>query len=397
MEGPSSILAAYLVAGFATYTALLFSCRLFLHPLRDYAGPLLAGASDVYGGGIQAGFMSPHVKTREDLLKHGTAGHVIWPQTSWFSAPSRRWEGRMRSPFAQHLPNERVVKSYISTRLSLMGWNVFNVIDKTSHRFKRKLIFFIRIPQSSAQPRSPVNMTKKLKRLGIDTVSLLAFGYPLNTQVDEKYRFLIDAYIFGNYRVNVFVQFPLLKKIRIHSFLELFFAKEVRKYFVTTENMIASRVAEDKNIRNDLYSIVADSMNPDGGQYLKDSEIWAEAEFFFPAGGETTPTPLAAALFYSARNHLGTKSTFKDGREIKGAPVPVSCEYPRTCLDETMRIPPRALELYGENSSPTETPTEPRIVGGHIIPPGVQVGVNTYVTHHNEEMFPDSFELKPER
>ncbi|KAI0509330.1 cytochrome P450 [Xylaria bambusicola] len=416
MEEASSMLAAYLVAGFATYIALLFSYRLFLHPLRGYPGPLLAKVSDVYGG-IQAGFMSLHVKTRDDLLKYGPVMRY-GPNKLVFSSIKA---------LSDIYQNERVAKSHLYKHTAATDgvWHVFNVIDKASHRFKRKLIgqivsersmrifepimlqqidVFIHILQSSAQSRSPVNMTEKLKRLGIDTVSLLAFGYPLNTQVDPKYRFLIDAHIFGNYRANLSMQFPLFKKIRIYSFLELLFAKEVRQYFTVIENMITSRVAEEKDVRHDLYSIVADSMNPDGGQYLKDSEIWAEAVFFFPAGGETTSTLLAAAFFYLARNPLAyeslakeIRSSFKDGREIKGGPVLASCKYLRACLDETMRISPPAPGTLWRELSSTETSTEPWIVDGHIIPPGVQVGVNTYATHHNEEIFSDSFEFKPER
>lgn len=268
----------------------------------------------------------------------------------------------------------------------------------------RQIDTFLCIILSSSQSQSPVNMTEKLKRLGIDTVSLLAFGYPLNTQVDTKYRFLIDAHTFGNYRVNLFMQFPLLKKIRIYSFLELFFAKEVRKYFNVIEHMIASRVAEDKHVRHDLYSMVADDMNPDGEQYLKDSEIWAEAGFFFPAGGETTSTLLAAAFFYLSRNRSAyenlareIRSSFQTGDEIKGGPVLAGCKYLRACIDETMRMSPPAPATLWRELSVTDTSPEPWIVDGHIIPPGIQVGVNTYATHHNEEIFPASFEFKPER
>lgn len=40
---------------------------------------------------------------------------------------------------------------------------------------------------------------------------------------------------------------------------------------------------------------------------------------------------------------------------------------------------------------------EPLIIDGHVIPPGTQVGVNTYSIHRNEAYFPDPFVFKPER
>lgn len=41
--------------------------------------------------------------------------------------------------------------------------------------------------------------------------------------------------------------------------------------------------------------------------------------------------------------------------------------------------------------------TNPIVIDSHSIPPGTQVGVNTYTIHHNEEYFPEPFLFKPER
>ncbi|KAI1308108.1 cytochrome P450 [Xylaria venustula] len=416
MESSVSLLAAYLVGSLATYVVLLFGYRLLLHPLRDYPGPFLAKLSDSYGG-IYAGSMSLHVKIREDFLTYGPVMRY---------GPNRLVFSSLKA-VTDIYQNERIAKSHLYKHTAVTDgvWDVFNVIDQASHRFKRKLIgqvvsersmrifeptmlqqidVFIRILLSSAQSQNPVNMTERLKRLGMDTVSLLAFGYPLNTQIDPKYRFLIDAHTSGNYRASLFMQFPLLKKMRIYNVLEIFFAKEVRKYFAAIDNMITSRMAEDRHVRHDLYSIVADAMNPDDKKYLRKSEIWAEAGFFFPAGGETTATLLAAALFYLSRNRSAydnlareIRSSFKTGSEIKGGTAPACCKYLRACLDETMRMsPPAPATLWRELSS-TDASPEPWVVDGHAIPPGVQVGVNPYVLHHNEEIFTDSFEFRPER
>lgn len=196
----------------------------------------------------------------------------------------------------------------------------------------------------------------------------------------------------------------MLKTIWVYSFLEMFFAKEVARYFTVIENMIASRVSKGKHARHDLYSVVADEMNPGGGQYLEDSEIWAEAGFFFPAGGETTSTLLAAAFFYLSRTPNAYKKlaeeirrTFEAGSEITGGARLSRCKCLRACLDETMRMSPQAPGTLWRELSTTDASTEPWVVDGHVIPLGVQVGVNTYTTHHNEDFFPESFAIKPER
>lgn len=260
---------------------------------------------------------------------------------------------------------------------------------------------FLRLLVPPSHNQSPVNMTERLKRLGMDTISLLAFGYPLNTQTNPEYRFLLDAHIFGSFRSNLFLQFPLLHTLRIYNFLEMIFAKEVARYFTAMENMIATRVAEGKHARHDLYSILADEMSSEGGI---SSEIWSEAGFFFPAGGESTSTLLAAAFFYLSRNPKSyakladeVRTTFGTGSEIQGGPKLSGCKYIRACLDETMRMSPPAPGTLWRELSTTDTSPEPWVVDGQVIPPGVQVRVDTYTIHHNADFFPEPFTFKPER
>lgn len=320
--------------------------------------------------------------------------------------------------------NERIAKSYVYQYTSVTPgvYSLFNVVDKDAHRFKRKLIgqaisersmkafettmleqidIFLHILAASSG--SPVNMTEKLKRLSMDIVGLLAFGVPLETQTDPRNRFLISAHAFGNFRSNLFMQFPFIRATRIYNLLERLATADVLHYFSTIEGIIASRVAEDVHARHDLYSIVADQMNPDS-EYLKGSEIWAEAVFFLPAGADTTATCLCAALFYLAHNARvyerlarETRTTFGAGEDIRGGPTLASCHYLRACIDETLRLSPPGSGTLWRELSTADKLGEPLIVDGHVIPPGVQVGVNMYAHHHNEEYFPEPFAYKPER
>ncbi|KAI1380413.1 cytochrome P450 [Hypoxylon crocopeplum] len=392
----------------ASYLLLLFTYRLTLHPLRKYPGPFLASLSDAYAG-FYAGSMSLHVRTRQDQLKYGKVMRH-GPNRLIFSS-SRALKVLIAEDIYQ---NERVAKSrvYEHTAVTPGVYSLFNVIDKDSHRFKRKLIgqatsersmrifeakmmeqidIFLGILASSTG--APVNMTEKLKRLGMDIVGLLAFGYPLNTQTDPVNRFLISAHVMGNFRSNLFMQFPFLKATRIYSLLERFAVAEVRRYFSTIERIIALRVAEDKHARHDLYSLVADQINPED-EYLKGSEIWAEAVFFFPAGADTTSTCLSAAFFYLAHNPIAYE---KLAKEIRSTFRTTSCQYLRACIDETLRISPPGPGTLWRELSTTEKSGDPLIIDGQVIPPGVQVGVNMYAHHHNEEYFPEPFIFKPER
>ncbi|KAI1873223.1 uncharacterized protein JN550_003476 [Neoarthrinium moseri] len=305
-------------------------------------------------------------------------------------------------------------------------YGVFNVIDKSAHRFKRKLVgqaiselsmrkfepvmreqietFLQLLSSASGSNGSPINLTVLVKRLTFDIVGLLAFGNNLKTQTDPTYRSLISAQAAGNHRSNIFLQYPFLYKTKIFSFLELFASDQVMAYYNAIEKMIAMRVAEAKHVRHDLYSLIVDEMNPNG-EYLKDSEIWAEAAFFLPAGADTISGLLCASLFYLSRNPNAyaklaseIRSSFESGNDIKTGPKLSGCKFLRATIDETLRIsPPASGTLWRELPTSEESKNTPLVIDGHVIPSGVQVGVNTYAIHHDEDYFPDPFSFQPER
>lgn len=262
---------------------------------------------------------------------------------------------------------------------------------------------FLQVLLSASSPSrgTAVNMTTNVKRLTFDTSALLAFGHNLRTQTDSKHRPLIAAQTAGNHRSNIFLQFPFLYKTKIFSLLELFASDHVAAYYHSIESLIAARVAEPKHVRHDLYSLVVDEINPDG-KYLQGSEIWAEAAFFLPAGADTTSALLCAALFYLSRDHgpytklaHEIRTSFQVGGDIRIGPKLSSCKYLRATIDETLRIsPPASGTMWRELPA---TDKHPLVIDGHVIPPGVQVGVNTYAILHNEEYFPDPFNFVPER
>ncbi|KAK8017757.1 cytochrome p450 family protein, partial [Apiospora rasikravindrae] len=358
----------------------LFSYRLLLHPLKRYPGPLLAKLTDAYAG-FYAGTMSIH-------LQNAPGPFEVWPcPTPW--------------------PQQAHLQLYTSR-----VYGVFNVVDKTLHRFKRRLIgkalsdhsmkifeptmleqirtFLqaLRITSSSTSsiaPASvgpiPLNMTPLVKRLTFDIVGLLAFGNNLKTQTEPTHRPLVDAQTAGNHRSNMFLQFPFLYKIKIFPLLELFARDQVVAYYNSIEKMIAARVAEPKHVRHDLYSLIVDEMNPNG-EYLKGSEIWAEGAFFLPAGADTISGCLCAALFYLSRyprvyTRLAQEicSSFASGETIRGGPEMAACKYLRATIDETLRIsPPAPGTLWRELSDPVEKQGPP---------PG--------------DYFPNPYEFIPER
>ncbi|KAI1407443.1 cytochrome P450 [Hypoxylon sp. FL1857] len=411
---------AYAAYIFASYLIVVSCYRLFFHPLRKYPGPLFAKLSDGYAG-FFAVLKCLHLVTRDNLLKYGPVVR-LGPNKLVFNSSK-----------ALHdiYDNERVVKAgnYAVTMQAPNVYNILNVTDREQHRIKRKLIgqaiteramrnfeptmmkqidiFIGQILSSSRAPETqPVNITEYTRRLGIDVVSLLAFGHALNTQTDPNYRFVLDGINASTYFQNNQMQFPLLKQLRLNFLLAMIGSVRQRRirYRAMLERMIADRIAEGKNIKHDLYSIVTDQLGSDAPGGLQASGLWSEAVFFLPAGGDTTATTISALFFYLSRNPKSymklareIRDTFTSSLEIKGGPQLAGCSYLRACIDEALRLCPPVPGTLWRELSKTDDGTKPFIVDGHIIPRGTYVGVSAYALHHNEEYFPDPFAYKPER
>ncbi|ETS88141.1 hypothetical protein PFICI_01969 [Pestalotiopsis fici W106-1] len=321
--------------------------------------------------------------------------------------------------------NEKVGKSRIYNLTVISGKpSIFNVLDKSQHRIKRKLIgqavsdkamrafeptmaeqvdIFIGQLTECSEKEVHTNMTERFKCLGMDTVGLLAFGFPLNMQTDPTYRFVIRGLNVGGYQNHCFMQYPMLKKLGLHKILVLLGKKQRQKYLAMLQLMIGSRLAEEPHAKNDLYSSVFEHLDntADG---IATSQLWSEALFLFPAGGDTTATALSALFFYLSRHSdvysklaHEIRSTFSSASEIRGGSKLAGCKYLRASIDEALRMSPSVSGTLWRELSNNQKDTEPFIVDGHVIPPGTQVGVSTYCLHHNEKYFPQPFEFSPER
>lgn len=164
---------------------------------------------------------------------------------------------------------------------------------------KDQIQIFLQLLLASTQEPSlaQVNMSER-KRLGLDIIGLLAFGFPLNTQTEEEYRFIIKGIAFGNYRANSQMQLPALKNRFLDNFLRVMTRKGRLGYLKALERMISTRLAMEKHAKVDFYSFIAEHVETGGPDSIRLTELWSEAVFFFPAGGDTTATAMSALFFY---------------------------------------------------------------------------------------------------
>jgi cytochrome P450 len=83
---------------------------------------------------------------------------------------------------------------------------------------------------------------------------------------------------------------------------------------------------------------------------------------------------------------------FPDLESIKHGSALTSCKYLLACIDETLRISPPAGQALWR-----EVRERGLVIDGEILPPGYDVGVSSYVLHHNVACHKNPFEFIPER
>ena len=242
---------------------------------------------------------------------------------------------------------QRLFKSraYLVTQPLPNVYNPFNVLDKRLHRVKRQIIgqgvnersmrqfeptmaqhidiFLQRLVETCQGEEIAVDMTGRCKYLGLDIIAELGFGTTLNLQSDDKRRFIVKGMETSNFRSNLYIQFPLLKRIGMEIALFPFIFTRQLKYYRLLKHLIVARRSEAKHERNDLYSFVVDIKDPETGEGMRLRDIWSEAAFFMPAGTYVNPRLIES-------NAIDNTGTLRPRHHCQGShgsvllPLPIS-------------------------------------------------------------------------
>ncbi|KAI1120117.1 cytochrome P450 [Nemania abortiva] len=405
-----ALAVAYVLCGGILYCLIIAGYRLFGHPLRTYPGPVLSAISDAYGGYL-AYMRNDHLAIYQMHQRYGSVVRF---------APDRLVFNSLRA-FQDIYQNPRVTKSYLYLYSRDENFpTTFSTIEADAHRDRRKFIsqpisqramrlfepsmleqVDIYLRQIYASSGSIEDMTNRAEWLGIDIVGLIAFGYRLNLQTDETYRFISKDFEDLKAIINTFMQFPSASILNpVVSYLNSHKRERLRKVIF---RMMVARAAREKDAERDFYSYVKGNLDY-GPDYIDKGNFIAEAAFFVTAGG-TPPATVICGLFFYLMRYPGCyerlvkeiRCSFRSGSDIKGDAQLMGCEYLRACIDETLRMSPPSLTTLWREHDKDDKDESPLVVDGIVIPPGTQVGINMYSLHHNEEYFPDSYTFSPDR
>lgn len=132
----------------------------------------------------------------------------------------------------------------------------------------------------SSQTPVAVNVSDLCVRLTTDVIDDLAFGHEFNTQTDETNRFLPITLRSWGRRINMIMQWPVLRIPNV-IMLGLRF-RETMRIGTAVRDMVKQRMAKDKHALHDFYSVAAGEIEI--GDNFIGSEMWPEAVSFLIAG-----------------------------------------------------------------------------------------------------------------
>jgi cytochrome P450 len=147
--------------------------------------------------------------------------------------------------------------------------------------------------------------------------------------------------------------------------------------------LIEERRAEDGE-RDDVLSMLLEARHDDDGSPMSAQELRDELMTLLVAGHETTASELAWAFVRLTREPEVRGRLAEDVDGGDGS-------YLAATINETLRRRPVL-----PNAAPRLV-NEPIEVGGWAYEPGVCLVANSYLLHHDPEIYPDPYAFRPER
>ncbi|KAG2183246.1 hypothetical protein INT43_006250 [Umbelopsis isabellina] len=256
---------------------------------------------------------------------------------------------------------------------------------------------------------SPVNIQEMMQRLTLDVIGLAGFGYNFESiEKPESNNALLYNDIVKGLRTPIFFFLPFLEKHMLWAFPNR--QKQHKNLDILHglyDDIIANKrkVLSEQKERNedpekDLLTLMIEAGQDDPSQALSNEELREDLSIFFIAGHDTTSNALSFAMYFLASNLEIQKKAREEVIGIMGDGAdtlyPTEAQisefkYLFMIIKETLRICPpiQRSQLRG-----AEEDTE---LAGVVIPKGVLMHAEIYLTHHNPHIWKDPEVFRPER
>ncbi|KAF6831904.1 toxin biosynthesis cytochrome p450 [Colletotrichum musicola] len=387
----------------------------FLHPLRKYPGPPLAGVTRAYYLWFDVRGVS-HWKVKEWHEKYGAVVRIAPGELSYTSKEA--WQT------IYGFPNRG--EGTGNFEKDAQWWNknvngVENILtaDDAGHKRMRRLqnpafsdkalkaqesvitgYVDLLVHQLHGQADgSPVDMNSWYNFTTFDIIGDLAFGEPFYCLRDAQWHWWLQA-VFDIFQAGTYLRAARRFSSPFSEALLLLIPRRLIKTRVAQFHFGVERVnkrLEQKTERPDfMHYILQHEGSDEKGMSIE--EIYAAAQVLIVAGSETTATALTTATYYLCENletleKLTTevRNAFASDSEI-GIQSTAGLPYLNAVVEEALRLGPP-----GPGTFPRVVPDGGRTVCGQFVAGGYSVGVHHLSVNRSPANFRAHDEFHPER
>lgn len=247
---------------------------------------------------------------------------------------------------------------------------------------------------SQLQPESTFSARSVIQTISIEIILNVVFGIHGGDRF-QQLKQLISEFMDSLVRpaISSLIFFPTLRKDLGPRSPWGYFNRLQQRISELLYAEIRDRRAQYDPARTDILTLML-SARDEAGEGMSDAELHDELVTLLIAGHETTATAISWALYWTHQSPTALETLRKELSELGPAPDPTSLfklPYLTAVCNESLRIYPVAILTVPRE---VKTPVE---LMGYQLEPGTRLYGCIYLTHHREDLYPQSKQFKPER
>ena len=245
-----------------------------------------------------------------------------------------------------------------------------------------ELMRAIALEQIESWPHGrPTRMQPRMQSITLEIILRVVFGLDQAEQLDrmrERIAALLEVATSPAGMVRLLPRDPFGRFSPQQRFDRALAALDAALF----DEIRARRAATDLAERDDIFSLLAQARDEDGGE-LTDRELRDELITLLIAGHETTATALSWACERLVRTP-GALDRLADEASAGGS------DYADAVVNETLRLR-QPIPVVARRTA------EPYELMGHELPAGTVIAPCIYLVHRRADVYPDPYAFRPER
>ncbi len=235
-----------------------------------------------------------------------------------------------------------------------------------------------------------ITITDEMNEVTLDIVAEALFGVNVSGKLEEIRNAVSVSNHFAMDRIKRAVRIPLWFPTPANRQ----FNSESKKFDKMIYGIIDSRRNEsDKH--NDLLSMLMGAQDEETGERMSDLQLRDEIMTIFIAGHETTAIALSWLWFLLSQNPEAEEKLRNELKTVLNGKTPSfedlpKLKYTKMVVEETLRLYPPAW-IVGRR------PLEDDVVGGYLLPKGINVLMVSYLIHRHPDYWENPNKFEPER